>query len=798
MDVVARDKTAVQDARTVLEINNMKLALCLIVKGDDKEAELLDRCLDNMESYVDGIFVTSTHKVAESPNKKVTEICQKHKAHISYFEWQKDFAMARNFNFSQVPQEYDYIMWLDADDVVRGAEKLRDTIEAHPNTDAFAFWYMYAFDEYKQATVVHKKTQIVRNDGCVEWAGALHEDFKENRSITIEFVEGIERMHLTTEERVEIAKTRNVEVSLNDSIENPDDPRTYWNLGNSYMGNGQLEEARITFTKFIQMSDSDEEKYLAVLRLAEIENQLQHNDQATAYMYQAIGMRPNYPDGYLQAGYYFFTHNEVDKAESYLLMGLVKKPPYHSMIVYNPRDYDYNPMMLLGKVYFTKNRPDLALPMLKGCLDIHPENKYLQGLVKEMQIETDRLVKVVEEVQSIDKLEDIEEIKKRIAKIPDDLKSHPALCALRNKYFIKNTSSGKDLVYYCGHTTHEWNPEMAKTKGIGGSEEAVINLSKAWAKAGWNVTVYANCGSKEMICDGVTYKPFWEFNVKDKQDVLILWRSPKVVDLNLNAKTILVDVHDVIPSGEFTEKRLSRITKVMLKTKAHRVLFPNIPDEKIAIIPNGMDFDLFDQKIKKDQFMLVNTSSPDRSMDIMPKLFKKIKEQVPEARMKWAYGWDIFNNAFEGDVKKLAWRDNLIAEMNEAGIESVGRLSQKECAKLYLEGNILAYPSEFYEIDCISVKKAQACGCFPIATDFAAFDESIQYGIKIHSPKTKDDWCKNFQFSFGIEDEKVQNEWIEAVVKQLKTPLDDRQEMKDWTKKFAWNIISDKWLNILQ
>lgn len=787
---------------------NTKLALAMIVKGSDIEADLLDRCLSNVGEYLDGIFITITHKPGERPNQKVFDTCVKHKAYVSYFSWCNDFAKARNFSFSQVSRDFGYIMWLDADDMVRGIEKLRATLESNQGVDAFAFWYLYAFDEYKQATVVHKKTQIVRNDGCVEWVGALHEDFKENRSLEVKFVEGIERMHLTTDERVEIAKTRNVEVARKDNESNPNDPRTFWNLGNSYVGNGQYTEARDTFKTFIKLSGSEEEKYLAVLRLAEIESTLGNRDDATDYMYKAIGMRPDYPDGYIQTGYFFFNQNNIEKAEFYLLNGIVKKPPYHKMIVYNPRDYDYNPMMLLAKVYFSKNRPDLALPLLEGCLKIHPGNEYIASMVREMKAETERMNHVIEEIKEIEKIDDLAEKKKRIEAVPEDLQSHPALCALRNQLFIKTESSGKDLVYYCGLTQHEWNPEMAKTKGVGGSEEAVMNLAREWAKKGWNVMVYNNCGHKQMIertgevyTDEhgvvrpveVTYKPFWEFNYRDKQDVVILWRSPKACDHDINSDKIFVDLHDVIPSGEFTEKRLAKIHKVMVKTNAHRVLFPNVPDEKIEIVPNGMDFDLFNQDVKKDQYMLVNTSSPDRSMDVMPKLFKNIKEQVPQVRMKWAYGFDIFNQTFADDVQKCKWRDNLIEEMKQASIEMVGRLSQKECAKLYLEGNILAYPSEFYEIDCISVKKAQACGCMPITTDFAAFEESVQHGVKIHSPKNKENWCKDFQFSFGIESEEVQNAWVAAVVKELKKPMKDRKAMKEWSKKFDWNIIGNKW-----
>lgn len=776
----------------------MKIALALIVKGSNEEAELLDRCLASVERYVDGIFITSTYKKGETPNEMVRIIAEEHGATVSEFEWCNDFSKARNFNFSQVPKDYDYIMWCDADDVWRGVEKLRPTIKDHPRVDAYAFWYMYDFDEYKQPTVVHKKTMIIKNDNCATWHGKLHEDLIGNRQLNVHFVEGIERMHLTTEERVISAQQRNVEVSLGDLKENPNDPRVYWNLANSYLGANKFSEAKETFEKFLATSQSYEEKYLAQMRLGGIEDSLGNKEEAIKSLQLAIGMRPDYPDSYLQIGYLYFKYGDMDMAEFYLRNGLVKKPPYHSIMVYNPRDYDYNPMMLLSKVYFNKSRPDLALVMLQGCLKIHPQNTYVASLVKELEAETERMKKVIEIVKKLDEITDVEEIKKRLLEIPKDLQSHPAICNLRNKHFIKTKSSGKDLVYYCGMTTHEWNPDLFQTRGFGGSEEAVYNLSKEWAKAGWNVTVYNSCGTEAMTRDGVTYRPFWEWNPKDKQDVTILWRHPKTLDYEINSKRIYVDMHDVIPDGEFTEKRLKKIDGVFVKTKFHRSLFPSIPDEKVIIIPNGQAFEHLNDNIKKDQYLVINTSSPDRSMDVTPEIFKRVKEQVPEAKMKWAYGWENFNNAHEGNPKMLAWRDKINKEMEEAGIENLGRLTQKEVGKLYQEANVILYPTEFAEIDCITIKKAQACGAIPVVTDFGALDESVQFGHKIHSNKTKDNWCQDYQFSFGVQDEEMKKKLVDAVVKELKTPITERKEMKEWAKKFAWDKISKEWLIILK
>lgn len=775
----------------------MKIALALIVKGTPEEAKFLAKCLANVSPYVDGIFVTSTHKRGEEPSNDISKISSQYGAKISYFEWCNDFAAARNFNFKQVTTDYDYILWCDADDTFNHLYRLRNILEVNPNVDALAFWYWYAFNEQKNPVVIHKKTQVIKNDGCVEWTGKLHEDFKENRSLNVQFVEGIQRVHNSNDDRARANHIRNVEISKEEAKQNPDDPRVYFNLGNSYFGANKFKEAKKEYEKFLKTSGSDDEKFVIHQRLSSVDKVLGNKDEAIAHLQIAIGMYPDYPDGYNSLGALYFDLGMYDAAERYYLIGLVTKPKYHRMIVYNPRDYDYNPMMALAKVYFQKSRPDMALPLLKGCLKIYPNDLKNKSLVEEMEKETVRLKNVLDVIERIktygnDKVKILTEINM----LPNDLQSHPGICQIRNAYFVKETSTGKDIAYYCGQTAHEWNPEMMKTQGIGGSEEAVINLAKEWTKIGYNVTVFNSCGPEVMVCDGVTYKPFWHYNAKDKYDITIAWRHPRIADYDLNTTKLFVDLHDVIPAGEFTEKRLSKIDKIFVKTNAHRVLFPKVPDEKISIIPNGQDPELFKQDIKKDPFLLVNTSSPDRSMDVLPKLFKMIKKEVPQARLKWAYGWEIWDNAFRNDKDKMAWKENIIKEMEQAGIENCGRLSQKDAAKLYLEGSILAYPSEFYEIDCISVKKAQAAGCVPFTTDFAAFKESNEWGSKSHSNKTIDDWSKPYQFHFGIEDEDLQKIWVDSVITYLKDPYNKNtiESMKSWAEKFNWDKIAKIWI----
>jgi glycosyltransferase involved in cell wall biosynthesis len=762
-----------------------KIALAMIVKGDDVEAKLLDRCLKNMSPHVDGIFITRTQ-----PNKEVARVTSKYGGHLSDFEWCNDFSKARNFNFSQVPKDYDYILWSDADDQWRGLEKLRGEIEKHKGVESFGFWYLYDFDEYKNPTVVHKKTMLVKNDGCVEWRGVLHEDLTETRAISSVFIEGVERIHMTTQERVLSAKSRNVVVAQHDLELNPNDPRALWNLANSYLGANNLLAARDTFAQFIEKTGSDEEKYLAMSRIGEVEKCLGNDKEAVEWLWKAIGLRPTYPDAIHALGYLHFDKGRLDEAERYLLTGLVLKPPYHTIIVYNPRDYDYNPMMALAKIYIRKSRPDMALPMLRGCLQIAPKNEYLQAVVSEAEKELEFLSGAVKFVQEHENDTD-DELTKALNTLDSKLSSHPAICLLRNRRFIKKETTGKDISYYCGMTDFDWNPDLFKTKGFGGSEEAVINLSKEWATQGYNVTVYNSCGTEPMVRDGVTYKPWWFFNPRDAVDTLIVWRHPKILDYELNAKKILVDLHDVVKEGEFPESRLKKINRIMVKTKFHRSLFPKIPDEKFLIVPNGMDLSLA-QPQEKDHNLIVNTSSPDRSLDVLPELFQRVKKRVPTAKLTWVYGWHNFDDYYKNDKEKMEWKDATIQKMNEVGINAIGRVTQKEAMELCAKAQVFAYPSEFAEIDCISVKKAQAVGAIPVTTDFGALNESVAFGHKVHSKKNKDNWSMPYQFTFGLTDREGQDQWVDACVSALQEKADIKA-MTKWAKRFSWDVVAREW-----
>lgn len=775
----------------------VKLALCLIVKGDDDEARALDKCLEDTPQYVDGIFVTITQ-----PSVAVEKVCEKYGAHISHFQWINDFSEARNYNFAQVPKEYTHILWLDADDGLRGLPKLKRIIAEHEDADTFIMNYLYAFDEEKNPIVVHMKTQVVKNDGCAKWVGAIHEDLQATRDIDAFFVEDVERIHLSAGARVERSKERNLAISQEQIKLNPDDPRSWWNLGNSFRAQDKYHAAIDAFDKFLQTSRSDEEKYLVRLRRAECYFALGQKFKAIEEAQFAIGLKPEYPDAYHFLGNLYIETSQHEKAIKVMLQGLAKEPPVHRILVHNPRDYDYVPMKNLAKAFWMTNRPDMALPLLEGCLKIMPSDNKTKQVVAQLKQEVKIFNEALKVGEKLKKLKTKKAIIRNIEKLSPELQSHPAIAVIRNSTLIKETSSGKDVAFYCGNTGEVWNPDTAKTKGVGGSEEAVIWISKLLATKGWNVEVYANCGTEEKMYDGVKWKPFWTWNIRDRQDAVVLWRHPAPLKYDINAKHIYLDLHDVIQDGEFTPERLEKVTKVFVKSKFHRSLFPSVPDEKIVIVPNGIDEKLFESSEERDPMLMINTSSADRSLSALLDCYEEIKKQVPKAKLQWAYGWGVWDIAHGEDPKMTEWKETMIQRMKELGVEELGRVSHGEVAKLYKQANILAYPSEFAEIDCISLSKAMAAGAIPLTTDFAAMGEKKGHGgVFIHSEKTKDTWSRPYQFDYALSSEAGKKQFVADAVRFLLNPPDEktREMMRDWARfTYSWDKIAEVWDNELK
>jgi hypothetical protein len=173
-----------------------------------------------------------------------------------------------------------------------------------------------------------------------------------------------------------------------------------------------------------------------------------------------------------------------------------------------------------------------------------------------------------------------------IDRLPMEIQQQPFAIKLRQKFSPPRKWGKKEICYFAnfGGPFHEKWDGNSMVKGIGGSETAVIKLSEEWVRQGYSVTVY-NDPEKPCMINGVKYFPYYWFNMEDKFNIFIEWRSNYMAG-KINAKKHFIDLHDLFDPSPYTPEKLKYIDKVMVKSKFHRELAPNIPDDKIIVISN--------------------------------------------------------------------------------------------------------------------------------------------------------------------------------------------------------------------
>lgn len=146
----------------------VSVSLCMIVKNEENT---LSRCLSSVHDLVDEIIIVDT-----GSSDRTKDVAGQFTDKIYDFEWVNDFAKARNYAFSLATK--DYVMWLDADDVIRAEDQLlfKDTLmEVTPDIDYISMPYLLSFNEQGQVLSRNIRNRIVKRSQQFSWHGKIHE-----------------------------------------------------------------------------------------------------------------------------------------------------------------------------------------------------------------------------------------------------------------------------------------------------------------------------------------------------------------------------------------------------------------------------------------------------------------------------------------------------------------------------------------------------------------------------------------------------------------------------------------------
>lgn len=143
------------------------ISLAMIVKNEEA---VLARCLQCVTKIADEIIIVDT-----GSDDETCAIAQRFPVKLYHYDWQDDFAAARNYAFSLATM--DYILWLDGDDVISelDQQKLLDWKHSEIQPDMVMMKYHIGLDAQGQPLFSYYRERLLKRSMQFQWVGAIHE-----------------------------------------------------------------------------------------------------------------------------------------------------------------------------------------------------------------------------------------------------------------------------------------------------------------------------------------------------------------------------------------------------------------------------------------------------------------------------------------------------------------------------------------------------------------------------------------------------------------------------------------------
>jgi GT2 family glycosyltransferase len=341
----------------------MKISAALIVKNEE---HCLDRCLASLASAVDEIVVVDTG--SEDQTKAVA---RRYTDRVFDYRWHNDFAAARQYSFEQVTG--DWVLWVDADDVVVGAGNIRRSLELAPAGLAGFYWrYLYAFDDWGNPTCEFWRERCLRNDGTFQWQGRVHEVLVPQGKCDIQRSEEVIVHHRPDPSRIPLKLRRNIEIlEVEYEGQAQPAPRTLFYLASEYASTGDGRKALEFYKRYLRVSVWDDERYIAQTRIADLYRSLGRYRQAIDADLKALKVCPHWPDAYFGLAETYYYLADWHKVIHWTEVGRAMPRPDTAHII-NPMRYAYNWIIYYTNALYHVGEVREALIWTRRALEICP------------------------------------------------------------------------------------------------------------------------------------------------------------------------------------------------------------------------------------------------------------------------------------------------------------------------------------------------------------------------------------------------------------------------------------------
>jgi glycosyltransferase involved in cell wall biosynthesis len=268
----------------------------------------------------------------------------------------------------------------------------------------------------------------------------------------------------------------------------------------------------------------------------------------------------------------------------------------------------------------------------------------------------------------------------------------------------------------------------------GGSEEVLVELARALARAGHDVTVFwagaAGLDGAPSAPAQVTYLPYAAAADAGRFDVAIYHKCPEMVGRIAAARAVLWTVEErLVDAAPFAAIVVpSQFLARVFRGGAPR----SVP--LLRVIPYGIEPEDPDAAaVPRDPARVLWTASPDRGLlPFLTTCWPAVVAAVPTARLEITYGFELFRACGGDPALEAAIQQAAAAQA--ASIASMGRRSRATLACAYAAAGVWAYYCTGGEYYCLAAVKAQRAGCVPVVRPWGALHETVRAGLTATTP----------------------------------------------------------------
>lgn len=350
------------------------ITLCMIVKDEE---DTIERCLQSVGDVVDEIIIVDTGSI-----DRTKEVASKWTPHVFEFTWIHDFSAARNFSFAKATK--DYILWLDADDILslEDSQKLSQLKQfMSPELDAVSMRYYCDFDEHNNVTLIVRRTRLVKRAKNYLWKGAVHEDLaiKDGKF----YDSDIAVTH--RKNRGSSDPDRNLKIYENILAQGKElTPQDTLHYAMELHQHRSYLKATELYLQFRDMEDiSTEDRIYVCSKLADCYYHLGDRKKERDFIFNSMEYDTPRPEFCCRLGYYFLEKNQFSQAAFWYKLATELPLPNNLWAIQNQASRTWLPHMQLGLCYYQMGEYELSYRHNKIALSYRPDD---QGFINNVRL----------------------------------------------------------------------------------------------------------------------------------------------------------------------------------------------------------------------------------------------------------------------------------------------------------------------------------------------------------------------------------------------------------------------------